>query len=191
MSDTLPTPPTLQPAPTARRRALHAIAMFEAFKGFAALAAALGLLGLLHQNIHQLALALLWRFDLDPDQRLPALLLHYADLLSAIKLRTLLPVAIGYIIIRLAEGWGLWKEKVWAEWLGALSGALYIPLEIAHLMHRATLINAGVLLANIVMVAFLGFQLWRRMQGKASVPGTGGIGAKAMTSSQQSGPDSP
>ena len=158
------------PHPMARRRALHVIAIFEAVKGFAALAAGLGLLGLLHRDIHQLALALLWRFHLDPAMHYPALLLHYADLLATINLRTLAPVAVGYIVVRLAEGWGLWKEKIWAEWLGALSGALYIPLEIAHLMHSTTLINAGVLLANIVMVAFLGFQLLRRRVEHSSKP---------------------
>jgi uncharacterized membrane protein (DUF2068 family) len=154
--------------PDARRRALHAIALFEAVKGFAALFASIGLLSLLQQDsdIRGLALALLWHFHLDPSTRYPELLLHYADLLSAINLRTMAPVAVAYIVIRLAEAYGLWKEKGWAEWLGALSGALYIPLEIAHLVHRPTLTNAGVLLANILVVAFLGFQLWKRIRDK-------------------------
>ena len=170
MTDAVTSPVPHAPHPTARRRALHAIAIFEAVKGFAALAAGLGLLGLLHRNIHQLALALLWRFHLDPAMHYPALLLHYADLLATINLRTLAPVAVGYIVVRLAEGWGLWKEKIWAEWLGALSGALYIPLEIAHLMHSTTLISAGVLAANILMVGFLAFQLWRRGVERALKP---------------------
>ena len=148
--------------PVARRRALHLIALYEAIKGFAALAAALGLLGLLHKDLHQLAVSLLWRFQLDPALPLPTLFLSYADKLAALNLTTLLPVAIAYITIRLSEAWGLWKEKAWAEWLGALSGAIYIPFEIAHLIHRTTLVNAGVLLANIVMVVFLAFQLWKR-----------------------------
>jgi uncharacterized membrane protein (DUF2068 family) len=136
----------------------------------AALAASIGLLGLLHRDLHQLALALLWRFHLDPALPYPALLLRYADGLSAIDLRTLAPVAMGYIAVRLAEAWGLWRDKVWAEWLGALSGALYVPLEIAHLMHRTTVAGAAVLLGNIAMVAFLAFQLWqrRRRQGAAA-----------------------
>lgn len=141
---------------------LRAIAVFEAVKGFAALAASIGFLGLLHHNLHQVALALLWRFHLDPALQYPALLLHYADLLSAIDLRSLAPVAIGYITVRLLEAWGLWTDKVWAEWLGALSGALYIPLEIAHLMHRTTFTSAAVLVGNIAVVAFLAFQLWQR-----------------------------
>ena len=141
---------------------LRVIALFEAVKGLAALVASIGFLGLLHHNLHQVALALLWRFHLNPALQYPALLLHYADLLSAIDLRSLAPVAIGYIAVRLAEAYGLWREKIWAEWLGALSGALYIPLEIAHLMHHTTVAGAAVFLGNIAMVGFLAFQLWQR-----------------------------
>ena len=148
--------------PIARRRALHLIALYEAIKGFAALAAALGLLSLLHKDLHQLAISLLWRFHLEPTLPLPAIFLSYADKLATLKLTTLLPAALAYVVIRLSEAWGLWKEKVWAEWLGALSGAIYIPFEVAHLMHSTTLVNAGVLLTNIVMVAFLAFQLLNR-----------------------------
>lgn len=150
--------------PDARRRALHAIALFEAIKGLAALAACLGLLELLHHDAHHLALALLWRFHLDPQMHYPELLLHYADLLNGIDLRTMAPVAIAYIAVRWLEAYGLWKEKAWAEWLAALSGAIYIPLEVAHLVHRPSLINAGVLLANIGVVGFMTFQLYRRLK---------------------------
>jgi uncharacterized membrane protein (DUF2068 family) len=150
--------------PDASRRTLHAIALFEAIKGAVALAAGLGLLGLLHYDVRRLALALLWRFHLDPEMHYPELLLHYADLLNGINLRTMAPVAIAYIAIRWLEAWGLWKERAWAEWLAALSGALYIPLEVAHLVHRPSLINAGVLLANIGVVAFMAFQLYFRLK---------------------------
>lgn len=167
------TPDNISPAgaePAGRRRALRAIAIFEAAKGLAALAAGIGLLQLLHHDIHRLALALLWRFHLDPTLPYPTLLLHYADLLSAIDLRTLAPVALAYISVRFVEAWGLWKEKTWAEWLGALSGALYIPLEVAHLAHRPGAINAGVLLVNVVVVGFLAFQLWMRRGHGSDTP---------------------
>ena len=64
--NTIP-PPGATPA--GRRRALRAIAFFEAAKGLAALAAGIGLLELLHHDIHRLAAALLWRFHLDPANR--------------------------------------------------------------------------------------------------------------------------
>ena len=161
--------PAHLPHPDARRRTLHAIAVFEAVKGFAALIASIGLLQLLDHDVRQMVLSLLWRFHLDPKTHYPELLLHYADLLSAINLRTMAPVAAGYITIRLAEAYGLWKEKIWGEWLAALSGALYIPLEVAHLIDRPTFINGGVLLANILMVAFLAFQLLRRIRKPAEL----------------------
>lgn len=154
---------TPAPHPAARQRALRAIALFEAAKGLVALAALIGLLDLMHHDLHKLALALLWRFHLDPQMHYPGLLLHYADLLSALNLRTLAPLALGYVTLRLLEAWGLWKEKMWAEWLAALSGALYLPLETAHLVHRPTLINGAVLLTNLLVVGFMAFQLWRRM----------------------------
>lgn len=157
---------TPAPHPAARQRALRAIALFEAAKGLAALAAVIGLLDLLHRDVHRLALALLWRFHLDPQTHYPSLLLHYADLLTTLNLRTLAPLALGYITLRLVEAWGLWKEKMWAEWLAALSGALYLPLEAGHLLHRPTLINGAVLLANLLVVGFMAIQLWRRLKDR-------------------------
>ena len=47
------------------------------------------------------------------------------------------------------------------EWLGALSGALYLPFEMRHTVHRPTLATAVVSAANVA-VCFLSWQLWRR-----------------------------
>jgi uncharacterized membrane protein (DUF2068 family) len=141
---------------------MQAIAVFEASKGLAALAAAVGVLELLHQDVHQLALALLWRFHLAPDAHYPALLLRYADLLGHLDLRSAAPLALAYIALRWLEAYGLWRDRPWAQWLGVLSGALYVPLELAHLLHRPSLIHGGVLLANLALVAFLALQLRQR-----------------------------
>lgn len=159
-----PLPPTQthQAKHSRQRRALRAIALFEALKGLAALLAAFGLLELLHHDVHRLALTLLWRFHLTPGTHYPELLLHYADMLNAANLRTLAPVAMAYITLRWLEAYGLWKDKAWAEWLAALSGALYIPLEVAHMVHNTTLVNVGVLIANVGIVSFMAFQLWQR-----------------------------
>ena len=150
------------PAAQAPRRALRAIAVFEAVKGLVALVAILGLLELLHHDVRHVAEALLWRLHLDPGARYPQLLLHYADLLAGIRLQDAAPLAAGYIALRWLEAYGLWKDRAWGEWLGALSGVLYLPLEAAHLMHRPTVVNAAVLLANLVLVGFLALRLWRR-----------------------------
>ena len=150
--------------PIAKRRALRAIAIFEAIKGIAALAAIVGVLELMHHDVRHLALELIGHFHLNPGARYPSILLHYADLLPGANVRLLLVLAFGYILVRLLEAYGLWNDQAWGEWLGALSGGLYIPFEIGHLMYRASAINAAVLAGNVFVVCFLVVQLWRRGQ---------------------------
>lgn len=146
----------------ARRRTLHTIAVFEALKGIAALAAIVGVLDLMHHDARHLALELIGHFRMNPDARYPSLLLHYADLLPGANVRSLLWIALGYILLRAFESYGLWNDLAWGEWLGALAGALYIPFEVAHLAHRPSVVNAAVLACNALVVAFLAHQLWRR-----------------------------
>jgi len=143
---------------------LRAIAVFEAVKGVAALAAVLGVVDLMHHDVRHLAIELIGRFRLSPEARFPSVLLHYADLLPGADLRPLAFIAAGYILLRFLEAFGLWKETAWGEWLGALSGALYVPFEIRHLIHRPSIISATVLVGNLFVVGFLAFQLWRRRE---------------------------
>ena len=167
-----PTPKVDSPPSTAAGKAnvgaMRAIALFEAGKGFIALAASLGLLSLLHRDLHHLAVALIDRFGLDPDDHYPAIILHYADVLNNANVRQLVLLAIAYVTVRLAEAYGLWYDRAWGQWLGALSGALYVPLEVRHFHHRPNLINLAVVVFNIVIVVYLVVQLWRRRTSQAT-----------------------
>jgi uncharacterized membrane protein (DUF2068 family) len=148
--------------PVAKRRTLRAIAVFEAVKGMAALAAIVGVLELMHRDVRHLAMELIGHFGLNPDARYPEIVLHYADLLPGANVRSLVALALAYILVRMAEAYGLWNDRAWGEWLGALSGGLYIPFEVTHMMHQPSVINGTVLAGNIFVVGFLVFQLWRR-----------------------------
>jgi uncharacterized membrane protein (DUF2068 family) len=149
-----------------QRHTLHAIAIYEGVKGLAALAASIGLLGLVHRDLRRIASELIGHFGLDPERHYPALLLHYVDLLNSTNIRSLVFLAFAYAALRLAEGYGLWRDRVWGEWLGAASGGLYLPFEIYHLTHRLTWTGVGVFLANLLMVGFLIRRLWRRRMEK-------------------------
>lgn len=149
------------PAPV-KRTALHAIALFEAVKGCAAIAASLGLLSLAHHDVRAMAYALIGHFHLDPDAHYPRVLLDYASMLGDANLRLVVLLAWGYAALRLTEGWGLWRDRAWAEWLAALSGAIYLPLELQHLIGHPSLINAAVLLGNGLVVAYMVWRLWQR-----------------------------
>jgi uncharacterized membrane protein (DUF2068 family) len=144
------------------RRALRGIALFEAFKGLAALAVGIGLIELMHHDLRHLVLELVGHFGLDASQTFPALLLDSADVLNNTPLDTLEWLLGAYLLTRLVEAYGLWRQTAWGQWLGALSGGLYIPFEVHHLWHSPTVLSTAVLVVNALIVAFLAQQLWRR-----------------------------
>jgi uncharacterized membrane protein (DUF2068 family) len=145
-----------------RNNALHAIALFEGLKGLAAIAASLGLLSLVHHDVRAIAYALMGHFHVNPDARFPQMLLNDISALQNANLRQVVLLAWGYAAIRLTEGYGLWRDKAWAEWLAAVSGAVYLPLELSHLLAHTTAINGLVLAGNLAVVAYMVARLWRR-----------------------------
>lgn len=149
----------------ATRVALEGVALFEATKGLAALAALLGWLSLMHHDVHRLALELIGHFQFDPTSHYPELLLHYVDELNVTPLRTTVLLGSAYIGLRWIEACGLWLDRAWGQWLGALGGAIYVPFEFRHLLHEPTWQSALVVVCNIALVGFLGWRLWRRRAG--------------------------
>ena len=145
-----------------RNNALHAIALFEALKGLAAIAASLGLLSLVHHDVRAITYALMGHFHVNPDARFPQMLLNDISALQNANLRQVELLAWGYAAIRLTEGYGLWRDKAWAEWLAAVSGAVYLPLELSHLAAHTTAINGLVLVGNLAVVTYMVNRLWRR-----------------------------
>ncbi len=148
---------------------LHAIALFEGAKGVAAIAASVGLLSLAHHDVRAMAYALIGHFHLDPDAHYPRMLLDDATLLANENLRQAVLLAWLYASIRLLEGYGLWKDRAWAEWLASLSGAVYLPLELSHLVKHTTAINGIVLIGNVLVVAYMVVRLWRRRNQDAGI----------------------
>jgi len=147
---------------TSQPHALRAIVLFETVKGIAAIIVSLGLLSLANQNVRDLTYLLIYYFHLDSDAHYFKTLFDYSDLLSNDNLRTVVLMAWAYAAIRFIESYGLWKNRVWAEWLAAVSGAIYLPVEIRHLILHTNAINTAVLVTNSAIVAFMVYRLWWR-----------------------------
>lgn len=141
---------------------LRAIAGFEALKGVVALAAVLGFLSLLHQDLHRIAASLIGHVGLDPGAHYPAILLKDIDQFLSADRRTLLLTVSAYVIVRFLEAYGLWNERRWGEWLAALSGGLYVPFEVRHLIHSLSIATAAVVVVNMAVVGYLAWQLRQR-----------------------------
>ena len=143
---------------------LRTIAFFEALKGLLALGALLLVLRLMHHDLQAMVMQWIMRFGLDPEAYLATELLHIAEILPDANVLGLIALALGYAALRFAEAFGLWRDAHWAEWLGAISGGIYVPFEVAHFVHTPGLLTAGVIALNLFVVAYLLRLLWLRKQ---------------------------
>lgn len=142
------------------------MALFEAVKGTVVLLAGFGALSLLHRDVHALAIALVGRLHLDPNHRIPGIFIRAAANVGDMQLWVWAALAAAYAIFRFVEGYGLWKERLWAEWLAVISGGIYLPLEIYELWRRMTWVRFSALTANIVVVVFMAIVLQRSSRVK-------------------------
>jgi uncharacterized membrane protein (DUF2068 family) len=155
--------------PPTSRRALQLIAAFEALKGLAALAVLVGVLDLMHHDMRAIAMALIGRFGLDPEGHYSSLMLHYAELLPQANQSQIVFVGLGYAAIRLAEAYGLWMDLVWGEYLGAVSGAIYIPFEVSHFFRQPDITSFLIVIFNCGVVIYLTRHIYRKKKAPAEV----------------------
>ncbi len=134
---------------------LRAVAALEAGKGALVLLAGLGAFALIHRDVQEVADRLVLHLHLNPAHHLPGVFLAAAGRVTDARLRLLAAGALVYAAVRFVESWGLWRQRAWAEWLGALSGGVYVPYELATLAVRPTPLKAAALLVNLAVVVYL------------------------------------
>ena len=139
----------------ARRNLLRAIASVEFVKGVFAVFVAVVAILLLHKDTWVMAESLLALFHISTDRRSAQLFLDLADDLTDARLWLAVKLALVYSGLRFAEGYGLWNERTWAEWLAFGSGMLLFPLEIRALLHGVTILRLAVFLVNLGIVVYM------------------------------------
>jgi uncharacterized membrane protein (DUF2068 family) len=149
------------------RRGEQLVAVFEAAKGLLVLIVGFGLLSVVHRDLEQVAEQLVGHFHLNPASRYPRIFLDVADRFADLRMWLLAVFAFGYASLRLAEAFGLWRGRRWAEWLAAASGAIYVPIEIYELFTGPSWIKVATLTANIAIVAYMSRVLWQSRRGCA------------------------
>jgi uncharacterized membrane protein (DUF2068 family) len=141
---------------------LRVVAVFELAKGLLALAAGAGLLAFVHHDLRSVTTELLLHLHLDPARRVPGIFLLLADRVASIDLWLVALGAALYALVRIAEAYGLWFGREWAEWLGAAAGMIYVPFELYALAKGVTPLRLSTLAINLLVVAVLTEALWRR-----------------------------
>jgi uncharacterized membrane protein (DUF2068 family) len=135
--------------------ALRSIAFFEAAKGALVLAAVCGLLSLRNTDLHAATDAFLLKHGINPETHYMRLFIEGVARATNHHVGEIAALGFAYAAIRFVEGYGLWREKHWAEWFAVISAGLYLPLELTHFGRHPSLFNAGVILVNMLIILYL------------------------------------
>ena len=137
------------------------MALFEALKGTLALLAAGGLFYLIPHDFYRVIVELVGRLHLNAGKGYPNVFVRILEDTTNAQLWLIGALVLVYAAVRFAEAYGLWLGRRWAEWLAALSGGIYVPVEIYELTRGASWIKVGALLLNAAIVVCLCRVLWR------------------------------
>jgi uncharacterized membrane protein (DUF2068 family) len=144
------------------RGGLRTVAVFEALKGVLALASAYVLTVMIRRDVdfEEAAEHILFSLHINPSHHWSQEFLHAADKISDASLAMIAAIAITYAALRFAEGYGLWRQRVWAEWLAIISGCVYLPFEIYKVIRRPNELHWAILGINILVVLYIGWVRW-------------------------------
>src|ERR1019366_1525890 len=125
--------------PHTHKGGLRTVAVFEALKGALALASAYVLIIMIRRDVdfEDAAEHVLFSLHINPSRHWSQEFLHAANNISSTNIAMIGTIAITYTILRFAEGYGLWRQRAWAEWLAIVSGCVYLPFEIYKIIRRS------------------------------------------------------
>src|SRR3974390_2396132 len=147
-------------------RGLRTVAILEATKGVLVLLAALCFFEIIRHKIDLDAVAgnLLYFFHVNPDLRISHVVMRMAARVMDTNVLTVLTIATVYSCLRFIEAYGLWRQRIWAEWLAIISGAVYLPYELYKLIQRPSKLHWVILLINLAVVGYIAYVRWEDIQ---------------------------
>lgn len=161
-----PIPPPV-PRPNPATAGLRVIALFEAAKGALVLMAGFGLFRLLHRDAAHAAVVLLRHLHLNPAKGHARIFVQLMSDLSSTRLWLFASLAATYSCVRFIEAYGLWRDRAWAKWLAALSGAIYVPFELYEVYIGPTRLKLAALVLNLAVVGYMLYSIRSESPGRA------------------------
>ena len=145
---------------------LRTVAVFEALKGLLALVSAYFLIVLIRRDVDfgDAALHVLFSLHISPSHHWTQEFLRAANKMSDINVMMVAALAVTYATLRFVEGYGLWKQRAWAEWLAIVSGCIYIPFEVYKVVRRPNELHLAILGINILVVLYIGWVRWEEIK---------------------------
>jgi uncharacterized membrane protein (DUF2068 family) len=144
---------------------LRLIAAERAIRGAALVAAGIYLFGHLHSDLGKLADRWLRKLELDPNRGFVHKIVEHLHRLTSDQVKIAAFFALGYGVLELVEGVGLWLDRLWAEYLTVIATSLLIPFEVYELVHKPGPVKAAGIVVNVLIVIYLAVRLRRRVMG--------------------------
>ena len=154
--------------PPRSRRLLRLIALERIVRGVILLAAGIYLLSHVGSDLGKTADRIMRAVELDPRRPFLHRIVDYLHHLHASEVRIVGLGAVGYGVLELVEGTGLWLDQLWAEYLTVIATSLLIPVEIYELVRNPTVWKAGGLALNVLIVVYLVHVLRRHLERRAA-----------------------
>ena len=149
-------------------RGLLAIGLFKLGKSIFFFCLGVGAFKLLHKDLGDVAMQIAQALHRDPEGRFVTFLMQQVDRIDAHRLREIGFATFAYSALALTEGVGLMMEKVWAEYLTTILTVMFLPWEVYELARDPNLMRLALLIANLVVLAYLVWLLRRKKQTAAS-----------------------
>jgi len=137
-------------------KGVRTVATVEFTKGVIVVLVGLGALSMRHKDFWGLAESFLRFFNLHPHHhRFVGVFVALVSKVHDVRLWKIAVILSIYVILRFVEAFGLWYAFPWAEWMAAITGAVYIPFEVTDLIHRVTWFRVAVLVVNAGVVLYM------------------------------------
>lgn len=131
------------------------VGALEAAKGALVLLAGMGLLSLIHRDIQVVAEHIVRFGHLNPASHYPKIFIDAASRMTDARLWGLAAAAAVYSIVRFIEAYGLWHERLWAEWFAMIASGVYLPVEVYELARHWTWIKTAIFATNVAIVLYM------------------------------------
>jgi uncharacterized membrane protein (DUF2068 family) len=143
-------------------RGLMAIGVWKLVEAVFFFLVGVGVIHFLHRDLGDAATQLAERLHIDIGGRIMTWVMDHLDDVTAHRLKQIGVWTFVLAAVRIVEGVGLVMEKVWAEYLTVWVTVSFLPWEVYEIVRKPALMRVGLLVTNLLVVAYLAWQLRRR-----------------------------
>lgn len=136
-------------------RWLVLIAIYKGLQALLFVAIGVGALHMLHRDLADDLATLADHLNFNPESRFVNFVLDKASLIDDPLLKRIGAAALSYAGLSLAEGIGLYLEKMWGEYLTLAITISFLPWEVFEIFHRITWFRSSLLAINILVLFYL------------------------------------